>query len=339
MIEPLICISIINFNGVNDTIECIKSLKNASYKNLRVYVVDNCSKKDETRLIKQEFSDIKTIRLHKNLGFGGANNLALKSIIEENPRCKYILFLNNDTVIDRKFLHYLVKTIEKNPKIAAVGGKILSYNKDQYFDSAGSYLTDTGYAHSIGNNIKDIGQYDKIKEVLFISACGLLVTADAVKKILKNEFFFDPFFFMYLEEVDLGIRLKKNGYKIYYDPRAIVWHKVSNSIKNQSINTKVFKRYYSVSNQPYLFLKHYPLNIFLMKIPIILGNYLYIFIYLAYRSSLMMALSFLIRLFRSFYEGIKKRNTKNSRLWTYLIIKTTYRDFFCSAYIKMTKRK
>src|SRR3989344_4022189 len=125
--SPRVSIIILNWNGVNDTIECLDSLKEITYPNYEIIIVDNGSKWDDVKILSKKFGKyIRIIKNDKNYGFAEGNNIAIRKVMEEN-KSKYVLLLNNDTVVDKKFLDELVKTGESDEKIGIVGPIIYNY--------------------------------------------------------------------------------------------------------------------------------------------------------------------------------------------------------------------
>ena len=93
--KPLVSVILLNWNGIRDTLDCLTSLNNVSYPNIKIIVVDNASKDSkEASIIKNSFPQIELIRSLKNLGFSGGNNLGIKSAL--NQKSDYILLLNNE---------------------------------------------------------------------------------------------------------------------------------------------------------------------------------------------------------------------------------------------------
>src|SRR3989338_5442408 len=127
MKQPRVSVIILNWNGLDDTIECLESLKKITYPNYEVILVDNASSGDDVAQLRKKFGKyIKIIQNDKNYGFAEGNNIAIRKVMKEN-KSKYVLLLNNDTVVDAKFLDELVKTGESDPKVGIVGPIIYNY--------------------------------------------------------------------------------------------------------------------------------------------------------------------------------------------------------------------
>ena len=235
--QPLVYIIIVNYKGLDDTIDCINSLKNIEYKNYRIIVVDNNSEDGSAeKLDELFFGDIKIIKLDENLGFAGGNNVGIKVALEENA--EYVLLLNNDTVVKNDFLNHLVDKAEEEKTIGCVGGKIYYYSNKEILWYAGAKINKyTGRTKHIGVDEKDIGQYSISKEEDYITGCLMLVKREVLEKVGLM----DERYFLYYEETDWCAKMKKYGYKLVFEPKSVIYHKVSSSTKN--IND-VMKYYY-----------------------------------------------------------------------------------------------
>lgn len=131
MSEQTVSIIILNYNGLKDTVSCLESVLKSTYKRFKVYVVDNGSNIDEASILKKTVKSKKCvfIRFKKNYGFTGGNNRVMRKL-----KSKYILLLNNDTVVRKNWLSILVQTAESDPHIAVVQPKILWDKNRAYFD-------------------------------------------------------------------------------------------------------------------------------------------------------------------------------------------------------------
>jgi GT2 family glycosyltransferase len=132
-------IIIVNWNGLKDTYECIRSVLNISYKNYTILVVDNGSDKDDSKEIATKFPEVITLRSESNLGFSGGNNLGIKYAMDKGA--EYILLLNNDTIVEKDFLDVLVNIASKNQTIGLAVPKINYYSEPSKVWYAGGYIS------------------------------------------------------------------------------------------------------------------------------------------------------------------------------------------------------
>lgn len=225
---PRVSIVILNWNGLEDTIECLESLKKIAYPNYEVIVVDNGSRGNDAQVLEEKFGDyIHLIRNVKNYGYTGGNNIGIKHALRNSsPDC--FLILNNDTVVAPDFLGQMTEVALSDASIGIVGPKICYYHFPDRIQSAGAMINmKTSRNTLIGIEQVDSGQYDRQQEVDYVSGCCLLVKKDLIQKVGL----FDESYFCYWDETDYCVRARKVGYKIVYAPRARIWHKKSLILK------------------------------------------------------------------------------------------------------------
>ena len=196
------------------------------------------------------------VKNKKNEGFTEGNNIAMRLAIDYiDP--KYVLLLNNDTVVDRNFLTELITVGESDPNIGFVGPKIYYYNYDgskKTIQFAGAKQnTWTFNPKHIGYNKIDAGQYDENYAVDYIHGSCIL----AKVKMIKQVGMLDSTFISFREENDWGIRGSKEGWKSVYAYRSKVWHKGGGSTKNRKGRSIAI--YYMVRNE-FLFMKKHAKN-------------------------------------------------------------------------------
>jgi len=221
---PKVSIIILNWNGVEDTIECLESLKKITYPNYEVILVDNGSEGNDVEVLTERFGDyIHLIENDKNYGFTGGNNIGIRYALG-NSSPDYFLLLNSDTVVAREFLTEMVKVAEDNPRSGIAGSKTYFYNDPNRF----WVLWDNvdmrwGKVSHVGAREIDQGQYDDIREVDHVPGSCFLVK----RKVIQSVGLLDESYFSYWEDLDYCIRARKAGYKIVYVPKAKIWHRVS----------------------------------------------------------------------------------------------------------------
>lgn len=228
-------VSIINYNGTANTLECLKSLNNQKTSfPLYVLVVDNGSKTP----FSVNHNNFKNFRFKltsnkDNLGFSGGHNTGIRFALEHDA--DYVLLLNNDTLADSRLIEELVKVAETDSKIGIVGPKIYfskgyEFHKDRYTPSefgkviwyAGGVMDwDNVLGFHRGVDEVDKGQYDRLEETQFVSGCCMLIKKEVFQKIG----FLDERYFLYYEDIDYNVRVRKEKYKIMFAPSALLWHK------------------------------------------------------------------------------------------------------------------
>jgi len=218
--SPLVAVVIVHWGSSEMTMECIRSVLACHYANLRIVVVDNCP---ERRLWQNQFEADHTvvyIQSMKNTGYCGGNNLGISQAQKLGPR--YILLLNNDTVVDQDMLRKCVAYMEAHPDVSVISPKVLFYKAPQYIEVAGGKLDpNTGRITVFGKEEKDVGQCDKEKEITWATGCAVF----AREHVFEQIGLFDETLFCYSEDVDISRRIVLEGLKIKYLPSVIVWHK------------------------------------------------------------------------------------------------------------------
>lgn len=248
--DPKISIIILNWNGLPDTLECLKSLKKIDYENYEVVVVDNNSSGEDVKIIREEFGNfVKEIIVSKdNLGFSGGNNLGIKYSLNEGA--DFILILNNDTIVESNFLGKLLEIFNKDEKIGIAAPQINYYDNPEIVWTIGgkiSKIRGSGFAYS-NKNENEIEKKEKI--VTFASGCCLLIK----KEVFEKVGLFDEKFFLYVEDTDLCYRTCKAGYKIIVSPNSKIYHKVGNSTAE---DLKQLPLYYTTRNRLYFAKKNF----------------------------------------------------------------------------------
>lgn len=255
---PRVSTIILNWNGVEDTIECLESLRKITYPNYQVIVVDNGSKSNDIKVLEKKFGDyIHLIQNDRNYGFAKGNNIGIRYALHAfHP--DYVLLLNNDIVVAPEFLSEMVKVAEADPAIGVTGAKIYYYDDPARLQFVWG-KTDLWRGQSVwtprevGERIKrievDKGQYDSIREVDCVTTgCCFL----AKRSVLADIGSLDESYFCYWEDTDYCIRAKKAGYKVIHVPKSKVWHK-----RTQSANkVSGFTRYYLTRNRFHFVKKH-----------------------------------------------------------------------------------
>ncbi len=195
----------------------------SDYDNLEVVLVDNGSPDGSGDRLKSAFPDVCFIQTGRNLGYTGGNNRGIEAALRIDPR--YVLVLNNDTVVDPGCVSCLVDAAESLPCVGAVGAKILEYQRPDRIWFAGGSLS---RVRMIGKH-QQAGELDgkagvaQTREVSFLTGCCLLLPRGVLHEVgsFKEELF------MYVEDVELCLRLVAAGYRLYYQPRARLWHRSS----------------------------------------------------------------------------------------------------------------
>ncbi|NRF39179.1 glycosyltransferase family 2 protein [Pedobacter foliorum] len=214
-----VAVILINWNSYEYTHNCIQSLYEMEFQDFDIILVDNGSKDGSDKKLIKDFPNIIFLKIIDNIGFTGSNNLALNYCI--NREYKYSMLLNNDTIVEPDFLKILYDYINSHPEVAAVQPKIYFEHDRNLLWNAGSYFNHwTGQSYTEGYNKRITPNSEKLKEVDWITGCGLLVRTE----LLKTSGLLDESLFMYYEDVDLSFRIKESGLKLMYVPDSIIYH-------------------------------------------------------------------------------------------------------------------
>jgi len=242
--KPSVAVILVNWNGEDDTVDCVESLKNVTYPNFKVIISDNGSEEKSLEKIRPLASEmVEVMENNANLGFSGGNNVAMEKALKEGY--DYCMLLNNDTTVEPDFLDKLVDVAESDEKIGAVGSKIYFYfepDKGKVWYGGGKFSWIFGGSHMQYEHVDEDHPHDtKPREVDYITGCTFLVKA----KVLREVGLLFEDFFLYYEDTDWSMRIQKAGYKTIHAPFSKVYHKVSRSSEKLG-NPKIY--YYHVRN-------------------------------------------------------------------------------------------
>ena len=207
---------VVNYNGLRFLDECLTAvLAQELSQAFEVVVVDNASTDSSAACIRERYPSVRLIQAGRNLGFAGGNNLGIRA-----SHGRYVVLLNNDTAVRPGWLAALVNAAETDPKVGAVSGKLLFKNQPGTIQNAGILLLSDGSGADRGFREPDHGQYDSREEVF--GACG--ASALYRREMLDDVGLLDETFFMYYEDTDLSWRMRLRGWRVLYEPAAVVDH-------------------------------------------------------------------------------------------------------------------
>mgnify|MGYP000882410691 CR=1 FL=1 len=238
MAMPIVWVILVNYNGSEDTIECIHSLKATQFEGMRILIVDNASEEnDKDRLCSCLNDRIECLFLSENVGFGVANNMAAKYALARGA--EYLLILNNDTIVSPNLLHVLHKYADTDRVLVP---------SIFYFDRPSEYWYAGGeVSRWKGTSVHWTKKKTGI-QVGFATGCCIFLH----RSIVERYGLFDENYFMYYEDTDFSIKLQQHGIPIYYISEAKIWHKVGRS----SGKISGFQEYYIQRNRLYIMNKY-----------------------------------------------------------------------------------
>ena len=246
--EPFVHIIVVNWNGKQITLDCLATLRRISYRNYRIVVIDNASTDDSLEAIANAFPDVDILPMKQNLRFSGGNNAGMRYALDNGA--EMLLLLNNDVVVDPDFLSIMVARMRGTDHCGMVVPKILYFDMPETIWYAGGIISMwTGTMRHVGIREIDIGQHDTARTTDYATGCCVLTQREVVEKAGM----LDESYYMYTEDADWSLRVRRAGYTIMYEPRARIWHKLSVStgghlswykMKNKYVsNLRFFGRY------------------------------------------------------------------------------------------------
>ena len=244
-LAPFVSVIIVNWNGAQYIEKCISSLLEMSYNSFEIVVVDNNSTDNSVDIIKNISPKIKIIVNKRNLGFARACNIGI-----EVAKGEYIGLFNNDAIADREWLSELLIALSNTEQAGAAGGLVYYCEPpDRIWFSGGKVDVATGYFWNVGQNSR---RFAIGEEIDTLTGCAVLLRKD----VLKRLGFLDEGYFLYGEDIDLSINIKRLGKKLLFVPSAISWHMVSSSKKKAPRFTHEMK----IASDLRVIFKNFPLR-------------------------------------------------------------------------------
>ncbi len=263
--EIIASVIVVGYNDKKYLKACFESLLDQDMPKGSYEIIygDNKSTDGSADYVENNFPDVRVIRLEKNFGFAEGNNRAA-----EHARGRYISFQNADTVAQRAWLSRLVDAIESDPLVKAshpsgVPLNFGGYNETSILPHVGVMceLTRFGYVDFIENNVRG----EKIP-TLFIAGGSLLIDKEIFPDL---QYYFDPTYFIYNEDTDLGLRINNLGYKIMYVPSSVSYHQRAAS-RRSLLNKKGLRMAYLVTRNRFItFYKNMHALEYLLALPLI----------------------------------------------------------------------
>lgn len=252
--KPMISVVIPHYNGLKILDDCLASLYKNNFTDFETLLIDNGSTDGSQALVKEKYPQVKLIQNEENLGYAGGCNQGLDLALG-----KFVLLLNNDTVMPEDFLQEMLAALQQDEQAAMVQPKILSIQDKQNFDysgGAGGELDRLGYPFARGRIFdlveKDEGQYDALENSVFwTSGCALLLRKQVVEKIGK----LDEDFFAHQEEIDLNWRAQIAGYRNLVAIRTYIYHYSGYTLRSDNER----KMYLNHRNNLIMMIKNYSL--------------------------------------------------------------------------------
>jgi GT2 family glycosyltransferase len=214
--RPSVTLVVLNWNGKRHLAACLESLIALDYtkSKLELILCDNGSSDGSTDFVRQRFPTVKVLALDRNYGFAEGNNRAASAATGE-----WVGFLNNDMWVEPSWLDGLLAPLTEKPQLVCLASRIKNWDGSA-LDFIGGGVSFHGHGfqvdHGEASSIRD-----KPRRLLFACGGAMLIRRDLFLEVGG----FDPDFFAFFEDVDLGWRLNLLGYDVWYTPTATAFHR------------------------------------------------------------------------------------------------------------------
>jgi hypothetical protein len=258
MPEPSLYVLIINWNGLDHLKECFESLLDTTYSNAFFVLIDNDSSDESVKFVEENYgsdSRVTVLKAPENLGWSRGNNFGLEWAQQQDA--DYVLLLNNDTWTDKDALTELVTTAELNPSIGALSPKLLMFDSPDILNSIGIEASIIGASWDLGIGRLDTEEWNSPREILGVCGAALFLRAS----LLDTTGLLPDDYEIYLDDLDLCLRIWNAGFTIQSCPSAVIRHKFSATTgtgewarKKYFLNTrnriKIINRFFPLSRLP-----------------------------------------------------------------------------------------
>ena len=250
-----VAVVVLNYKGIEDTIECIGSLSKQTYKNMTIVVVENGSHDGSVEKIKQlekQYSDnLVALYNDQNLGFDGGVNTGIRWAMEHGY--DYVALFNNDATADQEWVASLVAATHQSNSGITTG--LLLREDGKTIDSTGDWYSKWGLPFPRNRGDK-AGAAPKAGFVFGATGGATLYSMP----MLHDIGIFDEDFFAYYEDNDISFRAQLAGYKVFYEPKAKAFHKLSQTSNRMPSGFAVYQTF---KNLPLVYIKNVPVSLLL----------------------------------------------------------------------------
>lgn len=270
--KPKISIVLIHYNTPQYLKTCLDAIFEQSYKNIEIIFIDNNSPdKSGLELVQKKYGSHQNLIIvsnDENLGYAKAANQGIRIAIEKtseksSDKSDYVVITNPDIIYTASYFEQIIERAEKDPKIAAITGKVYKYDFDRVqptniIDTVGIFAYKNRRFIDDGQGLIDEGQFDEECEVFGVSGACPLYKREALEDVKILDEYLDEDFFMYKEDVDLSWRFLLYGWKNFYYPKAIAYHGRGTGIHRRFFSREImanrsklskFQKQYSFKNQ------------------------------------------------------------------------------------------
>ncbi len=308
---------ILNWNGLDDTIACVDSVLKQSYSSIKIFVVDNGSSGPDFDALSQRYGyerNVELIKNSENFGFGIAHNRLFDRLI--GAGYNVVALLNNDAVAHADWLNEAYSCLINN-NADAIACNMLQYYNRQVIDSAGLKMLNTGEILPVGHGHLASKAY-KRKQVMGFCAGACLMRLSLIEQIGDFDSFFDTGY----EDAELSLRATVNNKIIFYEPAAIVFHRMGQSVNKIKSDKRTLKIIRDIN---YTALANLPAVHILLNFPFILLRNLFIILLFVitfrFRYPLLLFRATALTIFVDLKTIIKKRKLKTRNIGFFKLLK------------------
>jgi GT2 family glycosyltransferase len=252
-----VAVIVVNYNGAAYLERCLLALDRQSVKPHQVVIVDNASNDDSVALIKS-FASVTLIEPGANLGFARGNNVAVAAAAKE---CNWIALLNPDAFADPDWLKALLEASNENPSFDMFGSKLISSDEPTMLDGTGDAYHVSGLVWRTGHGVSVSYGANETREMFSPCAAAAMYR----RSLLERVGGFDEQFFCYVEDVDIGFRMRLYGARCLYVPQSVAHHVGSGTTGGQHGD---FASYHGHRNLVWTYVKNMPGILFWLFLPL-----------------------------------------------------------------------
>lgn len=225
---------VVNWNSSEDTIQCVESLQSSNAAGLRILLIDNASFDDSLVRFKERLSGIDLIESPENLGFSGGCNLGIRRALADEA--DFVWLLNNDAIPEARALDAMLEVMRGDAEVGAVGSAIYYPGEDKRLQAWGG-----GWISFLTGRTRHCKSREEAEKLDYLTGASLLIRRQVLEDIgLLDE----DAFFMYWEDCDFSLRMRKAGWKLAVAEDSIVYHKEHGSTGS---NNPLLAFYYNES--------------------------------------------------------------------------------------------
>jgi GT2 family glycosyltransferase len=245
---------VLNWNGREDTLRCLESLRRVEHASVAVICVDNGSVDGSQRAIRKRFPDVQLIEAGANLGYAGGNNLGIRRALERGA--SWVMLVNNDATVAPDVIDGFSEVASERPRAGILAGKVYFADRPSTIWFAGQRVrTLLGYSgRPRGYGHKDGPRYERV--VATDRAVGALMAIS--REAIDTVGLLDEGLFAYVEDIDWALRVRDAGFEVVFAPNARAWHGVSASTGGERASTHTL--YYGVRNTTVVLERRRPLG-------------------------------------------------------------------------------